>query len=531
MQSGSSQNYFPLDLEGILEVGLEEWQKNFYWPISWIDFLRLEEKITDLFDRYIQEYRDHFLADLILINYKSYIEYSNFIHELLVLNDLKKKQLKPLFRTSERYRQIFEQGIPETSLTITPRTSNNSLLRNSFQNLKLMRRVVNYQTFFNILKPKVIITDASLSDYTVQYLRKFFPGMVKAKCFNEWLHGHASISSNQRAEIKEFCQGLLKGVSEIASNYKVSFTTQQLGYVKNTTERKFLNSYQLLLQVENSLNGHSTRHLFIGPNHDTLPRILSVATRKKGGKVTAFTHGEPMVYNWKKIAWMELSLVDEFVEYSSQLARVLFETMETCPTPNQNRPDIIDGNYSVLRAIRESEKDKPVPQEIKKVMVIGNAYRESGLSCVTSFPAPVQFDLELRIIQLLKKAGYKVIYKQHPGGVLKRSNFDFRTLGVEVIKESFEQNLEKADAYLFYYTRTSTFGPALCTNKPIFVIDGGWEEIAIELRTALETRCTFIKTNFDKKNLLELREGVFKNLNKHIEKAKNTKFLDKYLLT
>ena len=113
MQSGSSKNIFPLDLESILKVGIEEWQRNFYWPISWIDFLKLEEKITDLFDRYIQEYRDHFLADLILINYKSYIEYSNFIHELLVLNDLKEKQLKPFFRTSERYRQIYQQGVPD----------------------------------------------------------------------------------------------------------------------------------------------------------------------------------------------------------------------------------------------------------------------------------------------------------------------------------------------------------------------------------------------------------------------------------
>lgn len=525
----SHEKYFPLDLDSISDVGLETWQKNFYWPISWIDFLEIEEKLTGILDTDIQEYQGHPIADLLLINYKIYLEYSNFIHELIVLKDIKRKGLLPVFKSSERYRAIFNNGIPGKCLVAAPTLNGAGRLKSMLQSMRLTCELLRHRLWPKVIGPQAYITDSSLNDTTLKYLKKNSVGGIKPRPFLTWAKVRATIPEHEASKIKEFCESLVKRVAGVASAYEIIFDEEQIRYLYETTVAIFLAAYELLLRVQATLNGNAGGHLFLGSNNNALSRILSVALRKRGGKVSAFSHGEPLVYQWKKIAWMELSLVDEYIEYSDALAGVLRQTTQVFPPPNKNHPEIIGGYFSPLKAIRIREQDKPSPLNIERVMLIGNAYKETGLSCVTCFPAPVQFDLELRLIKYLQQVGYKVVYKKHPGGVLKGNDFEFLSLGAEVLDGAFEENLDRADAYFFYYTRTSTLGPALCTNKPIFIVDGGWEKIPRKLRSVLEKRCTFVKCAFSDRNTLKFDESAFQGLNNEIEKAQNSDFADTYL--
>lgn len=520
---------FPLAIEGIHQLDIEEWQKDFYWPVSWPHFLKLEEKVTDVVDSYIREYEGHFLSDLITINYKCYIDCVNLIHELIVLKDLKRRQIEPLFLRSERYRQLFEDGVPSVALVAVPSTSEKSWFERKIKNLKIAKRLLSTRILLSFLTPRAYVTDASLSDFTLSHLRKHFPGRVKALCFDEWTRFQIGVSEDGKQAICDFCEDFINEIGMIARSYHLHLTEQQSDFLRQNTERLFLNSYVLVLRADGFLKKKKPVSLFIGSNNNTLSRILSVAVRKNGGKVTAFSHGEPLVYNWKKIAWMELALTDEYVEYSSALAETLAESSKSYPSANGNRSTIIGGDFKLLKSIREREKQKNPPEKIETVMLMGNAYRETGLSCVTSFPTPVQFDLERRIIKLLRQSGYNVVYKKHPGGLLGKEEFDFKIPNLEIISDSFEENLDKADAYFFYYTRTSAFGPALCTNKPIFVLDGGWEDIPAKMKELLRLRCVFRETSFNERNLIELDEDDFRDLDRHLAKSLNTDFLDTFL--
>jgi len=521
---------FPLTIGGIHQLDIKEWQKDFCWPLSWPQFLKLEVKVTNVMDSYIRKYKGHFLSDLISINYKCYIDCVNLIHELVVLKDLKRKQIEPLLVGSERYRQLVENGVPSVALVAVPSTGKKFWFERKIKNLKIARRLFGKRILLSFLKPKIYVTDASLSDFTISHLRKSFPGRVKALCFDEWTRDQVRVSEDGKQEICDFCEDFINEIGMIARAYDLHLTEQQSDFLRENTERLFLNSYELVLRADGFLKKKKPVSLFIGSNNNTLSRILSVAVRKNGGKVTAFSHGEPLAYNWKKIAWMELALADEYVEYSPALAETLAESSKFYPPANGNQSTIIGGGFKLLKSIREREKQKNPPEKIETVMLIGNAYRETGLSCVTSFPAPVQFDLERRIIELLRQFGYKVVYKKHPGGLLGKKELDFKIPNLEIISDSFEENLDKADAYFFYYTRTSTFGPALCTNKPIFVLDGGWEEIPEKMKRLLHSRCVFMEASFNERNLIELDEEDFQDLDRHLAKSLNTDFLDTFIL-
>jgi len=323
------EKYFPLDLDSIFGVGVEQWQKEFFWPISWVDFLKLEDKICDLLDSYVKEHRSHFISDLILINYKIYIEYTNLIHEVIVINNLKLKKRLAISNNSHRNKQITENHIPKSSWIKIPEITKNHWLKNKIQNARLLYRLTSFHSFSNFFASKVYITDVSCSKLTIEYLKRRFPGRVRAKCFNEWLNASIKTPDNEKKEIGQFCRQIVGDVSKIAEEYSVFFNDKQLDYLFKSTATLFQTTYNLLLQVKDSLKKCQPIHLFIGPNNSFFSRILSVATRKTGGKVSAFKHGEPLAYNWKKIAWMELSLVDEYFEYSTQLAEVLKRTLKT----------------------------------------------------------------------------------------------------------------------------------------------------------------------------------------------------------
>jgi len=512
---------FPMDLASICEIGIEEWQRRFFWPISWPEFLALEDEVTDVFDEHIVRHRGHFLSDLILVAYKGYLEFSNLIHELHVLNSLRAEGLVPAIRSAQRYSHIIAYGTPAHGAPRTLESGRPGWLRKKAQRLRMMRKLGNHSSFF---KPRMqnghagLVTDISLSDYTLHFVRNHYPGCVEFQTLEELLSDDFVIPEQEKAEISHVCGELTQHLTDVASEYDVRFTREQRGYLENTMIDRLVGTYKVIQRLQGS-DRLSARHLFLGANRHDLSRALSVVTRRLGGKVTGFAHGEPVVYEWKKIAWMELSLVDEYVSYSNELAGHLTKVMHSIPPPNGNRPTILASPQPWLKKIWQGQKKQVRPREITKVMLVGNVYRESGLSCVTSFPAPVQLHLELRLIKYLQKAGYDVVYKQHPGGLLRDNVFDFRRLGVEVIRDDFEHNLNRADAFLFYHTRTTTFGAALCTKKPIVILDGGWEKIVPKLKKELAQRCQFVTCSFNDRNLLELDASCKENMSAALDKA------------
>ena len=78
--------------------------------------------------------------------------------------------------------------------------------------------------------------------------------------------------------------------------------------------------------------------------------------------------------------------------------------------------------------------------------------------------------LEIQILRKLKEVGYYTIYKTHPDRATEIGDL-IRNEANECISKKFENVWKSADALIFTYTTTTTFGFALTTSLPILVID------------------------------------------------------------
>ena len=491
-----SDKLTPLDIESILSYGVGRWQREFVWPVSWLDFLELEKKTRGVLNRHLSTARNEALRNLILIDYKIFIEYANFLHTLLVL---KKAGAPPLISQASGYlKGMIDNEVPGEKIIAIPKIKKIFFLKYWLRYVVLFLKNNKFR-LYNPAMPNVYLLDESHSRYTIEHLQRKYLGNIFTVSFSRLYQASEKykVSQEEYFEIDVLVKSIVAEVLALAVRYDVALSLKQYEYLVSFSRNLFVSTYELFKSVEKQIAKKNIKHLFIGSNNSLISRIISVAVRQEGGKVYGFTHGEPLIYDWDKISWLELTLNDEYFEYTRRLASTLQRTTNLFPPPNGNRVEIKNLATDFFKKIYRNSKTASTPIQIKKVMFVANEYvREGYLSQVSSFPNPIQLDFELKLMRILLNAEFEVLYKRHPGGALKGKTIDFFPKQVQVIDSPFEEVLHDADLFIFSHSRTSTFGPALCTNKPIIILDGGWESFHPEVRKDLEKRCVFVKAEF-----------------------------------
>jgi hypothetical protein len=64
----------------------------------------------------------------------------------------------------------------------------------------------------------------------------------------------------------------------------------------------------------------------------------------------------------------------------------------------------------------------------------------------------------------------------------------------------FEAVMGEADVFVFDYVQSTTFYEALCTDRPIVVVDMGNPLFSPKVRAMIERRCRIVKARFDDRN-------------------------------
>ena len=73
------KKYIPLDINAIKNIGIENWQKSYYWPISDKSYTKLIDKLWDEFDKmYIDSNYD--LKNILLSDTKFISFMSSYLH-------------------------------------------------------------------------------------------------------------------------------------------------------------------------------------------------------------------------------------------------------------------------------------------------------------------------------------------------------------------------------------------------------------------------------------------------------------------
>lgn len=531
--------HFPLDIKAARKYGINKWREGFFWPISYKSFLEVERKIKGALNSLINKNKDNDMGDLLVINYKIFFEYSNLLNALRVLKELNQKGLKPLYSNdSVLFKGIIEKGVPVRSVLPIPFIPRKTILENAKKQYRLVKGAFKFNGS-NTSSWKLLFSGGpyiahypSLNSLAREYIALKMAGCVRLKDASGWYDQSFSLQNNEREEeeIRSLVKEMISTIEKIALDYGIELEEIQRAYLKKVTLELLLETFICFRSLNSYVSSLKPMNLLIGCGGNHFSRMLSLAVLKHGGSVSGFAHGGPLVYKWDKYSWLELSTVNRFITYTEHSARTMASLLETYPPLKENTLKIEGAETGMFRNIWQRESKKLLPEKIERVMIVANCFvYDNMLGQGIAFPELMQLDWELRTVNILKKAGYKVIYKNHPDGKLCGLTIDFLDSDVEIIYDRFEDVMEYADAFLFFHTRSTTLGPALCSNKPIIYIDGGWEIWLPEMRELFSKRCTIVSAHFDERNRLIINEEELLNALVCKPAEPNTEFIEKYM--
>ncbi len=514
-------NDFPVDIESVGNFGYTHWTDSFQWPVSYSWILDAEMQIKSALTGLIGEC-DELEADLLVINYKLFLKYLRLLHCLKIEQWIYESNLTlSCAIDSVAFGGIKYQGFPRLPIMSVAMPEHLNQGHRIEHKLRIAKRSLRANKGFlqkcrGIVGKTTHFVSSAMSEVMAEYLKTKCNNSIAVKGRHEWyaVSQLESLTLREKEQISLLAEKLIARIKPIFEEQNIFLNKEQGRYLFESTKNLFYSSMSHLKTLKRSIQKTAPNSIILGSGGNLFNRMLSVAARSFGVNVIGFIHGEPIIYDWDKYGFLELSTVDTFLTYTNESANILRGVLDRFPPLNDNRVKIEGAETHIFQRIWVSERQKTIPRRIKTVMLVPSAFaKNSMVGQGLAFPELTQLDWEIRIINALKKTGCKIIYKTHPDGKLG-GQIDPKIFGnITVVNGRFEDLLDSADAFVFYHTRSTTLGTALCTNKPIIYIDGGWEKWLPEMREPFARRCHIVPARFDERNRLvfdeeELREAV-----------------------
>ncbi|MDO8463210.1 MAG: hypothetical protein Q7S96_02980 [bacterium] len=334
-----------------------------------------------------------------------------------------------------------------------------------------------------------------------------------------------------RAALRIAAASLVDACTGIAQQYAIPTDDAFRDVLRTRTDAMLVDAVRMLLQMRAFVAAHAVAHVALGSATQHRQRALALAVRERGGRVMTAAHGGFVgLFNTAMPTWSEFALSDTYVTYtdgSADLCRRIHRArLPIVPNPLT----IVSGVSGIYRAIRQRMRPVPAAARIRRVMVIGfpqNAQRKYTAAASLGLQ---QLDLELRIIEALRDAGYGVVYKAHPDRLAEvRGMFDGRA---EVLAEDFHTAHTHADAFVFGSMRTTAFPIALCTTKPIvaLLVDGDPAPPFPDALALLARRVRIVRAACDDRARVVFDARALCDAVAQPADPTDTAFLDRYLL-
>lgn len=226
-------------------------------------------------------------------------------------------------------------------------------------------------------------------------------------------------------------------------------------------------------------------------------RILIAACRMAQKSVLGFPHGNTFAscYDTIHIDADGLSVLSHIQASSPGQATLLKQLINDC-NEGLHLSNVLRPTQSLYQNTYSQLQQESRPSNIQTVLLVGFPPTDHYYPSFPSCHAFSMLHLEVSLVQTLKELGYRVIYKAHPDSLQHTSGL-FDNISDQVVTDPFETAYRQADCILFSYSRTSTFGYALMTNKPIVLINTDDIMWANETRPLLNQRLRFLPASVD----------------------------------
>ena len=517
---------FPFTVNDLNKIDSTDILESTKWPISWHHYLSLESKTLKIFDDEI--FCNNSFSTNLSINYKLYIEAMN-VFFFLIFKDWFKNNNIPTMTTSNHLllgQTNFEYN-NRLNIQLQKFKSSNSA-SNYIRRIRIACLSNSFQLKSIIKKHTGYITNLSAGDFTYEYVKHINEG-INPLLLEDWFSNQSLISYNQKLNISAYVDSLIGKLLELIDCYELKNSDINIGreYLREIYFTNFLYTDQCLNanRLRNQLKIKKS-NLFLASNNNFFTRLLASLFLLDDNKVYTFSHGEPILYNWTKLRWMELDLATDYIEYSQGLTDIL-NKKKYLNIFNQ-KVAIKSGGFTKFQKDKKIFSKNINVTRIENVMVIGNTFHDINLSSVTPYHCSYHITLELKIFKAIISSGLNITYKAHPGS--KFINYKlFERLNVKIERSKLELIIGNYDAIIFYYTKTTTFGLALCTKIPIIIYDLGLEDINADIKRDLEKRCVIIPSHTNDNNIYKIDILNQSVLSEAIEKSSSTIFFDKYL--
>lgn len=238
-----------------------------------------------------------------------------------------------------------------------------------------------------------------------------------------------------------------------------------------------------------------------------LNRVIALAARRRGTQVVGFSHGnEAGAVSLRNLAFTEFAPCDAYVCMSPASARQYQDGYRQSPLRRLREVTFTSvSTRRYLDLVRNAERHS-VAGPMRTVMLIGYPMTPIRYQGGGGVYLPFQLDVQLRLCRAIRRFGFEIIFKAHPEAPVAADRL-FEEVGAEVVRAPFETSWQRADAFLFSYAQTTAFGFAVCTNRPIILLDVAGLAWNMEPYALLRQRCRMVPAAFAEDNHLRFDES------------------------
>ena len=262
-------------------------------------------------------------------------------------------------------------------------------------------------------------------------------------------------------------------------------------------------------------------------------RLISHVFQRNNLPVVRFTHGgergliDDPRWHYSELMFADLYLVHGHIE-ATQVNEAVARKTSSLTSSNLKAVGIGSIFHSRLR---DTDSKSSPTDRIRNVMVVpASLTNEIRPAFASTGEEAVYLEWHLRLLKFLRDSEYNVVSKRHPKGYYASTKLFDGYAHQEITDQSFTELTRTADAFVFDFA-ASAFMEALCTNKPVVLIDIPMRPLLASGRRDLEKICTIVPAEYDDDNriVVDLKKVQY-GLELPVDKNQRQTFIEKYLL-
>ncbi|MBM3560423.1 MAG: hypothetical protein FJX53_11220 [Alphaproteobacteria bacterium] len=242
------------------------------------------------------------------------------------------------------------------------------------------------------------------------------------------------------------------------------------------------------------------RTIWAGTGGNYALRAIGLEALRRGGEVIRFAHGGAAgLDDYLCIgSFIDLLPSSRFVVATDALAGVVAHRRRAIGSPSWATADIAGGGGDpVFRAVpaRNAGSGGSRP----RVLYVTTLFTGAAQHLPPTLPDALYYDWQLRLLESLQGLPFDVLVKPHPENLVL---WNRQPLGERAVCDNrlFRTALAEADVLLFDFTLTTAFWEALCSDRPVVILDPAGERLNPDLAGLFDARCRRVPVSHDDRN-------------------------------